>query len=70
MADQWKATLADGLAQLVDKAVTEGAKQEDVYATIAGEIDRLKVTDDRDPDPADTVSEQVVEEPANDWPVA
>ncbi|MDP9588461.1 hypothetical protein [Shinella oryzae] len=70
MADQWKATLADGLAQLVDKAVTEGAKQEDVYATIAEEIDRLKVTDDRDPDPADTVSEQVVEEPANDWPVA
>lgn len=70
MADQWKATLADGLAQLVDKAVTEGAKQEDVYATIAAEIDRLKVTDDRDPDPADTVSEQVVEEPANDWPVA
>ncbi|WP_440981486.1 hypothetical protein [Shinella sumterensis] len=70
MADQWKATLAAGLAQLVDKAVTEGAKQEDVYATIAEEIDRLKVTDYRDPDPADTVSEQVVEEPANDWPVA
>ncbi|UPA26950.1 hypothetical protein [Shinella oryzae] len=70
MTDQWKATLADGLAQLVDKAVTEGAKQEDAYATIAEEMDRLKVTDDRDPDPADTVSEQVVEEPANDWPAA
>jgi len=67
MADEWKATLANDLAQLVDKAVTQGAKQADVYATISHEIDRLKVGDDRDPDPADTISEQSVEEPANDW---
>jgi hypothetical protein len=70
MTDEWKVTLADDLAQLVDTAVTRGAKQAEVYAAIAREIDRLKVADDRDPDPADTRSEQAVEEPANDWPAA
>ncbi|MCR6502504.1 hypothetical protein MUO32_26095 [Shinella sp. CPCC 101442] len=70
MVDEWKATLADDLAQLVDKAVTRGARQAEVYAAIASEMDRLKMADYRDPDPADTFSEQAVEEPANDWPAA
>lgn len=70
MADDWKVILADDLAQLVDKAVTRGAKQADVYVAIVREVDRLKVADDRDPDPSDTLSEQVLEEPANEWPAA
>ena len=70
MTDNWKMTLADDLVRLVDKAVTHGAKQADVYAAIIIEIERLKVADDHDPDPADTLSEQGVDEPANDWPAA
>ncbi|MXN44114.1 hypothetical protein GR138_02865 [Shinella kummerowiae] len=70
MADDWKVTLADDLAQLVDKAVTRGARQAEVYAVIASEMDRLKVADDRDPDPADSLSERALEEPANEWPAA
>jgi len=30
----------------------------------------LRIANERDPDPADDVSEGAIEEPANDWPAA
>jgi hypothetical protein len=45
-----------------------GAKATDVYNAIQDELDRLRVANDRDPDPADDRSDDVVEEASNDWP--
>jgi hypothetical protein len=40
-----------GLEDLVDKAVVTGARQADVFAVLEGEIIRLGIALDRDPDP-------------------
>ncbi|RVG48520.1 hypothetical protein [Sinorhizobium meliloti] len=41
-----------------------------VYAAILDEIGQLRLAYERDPDPADDISEQVIEEPSNNWPAA
>ncbi|MDX0432006.1 hypothetical protein GOL30_24960 [Sinorhizobium medicae] len=56
--------------KLVDAAVVTGARQQDVYAAILDEIGQLRLAYERDPDPADDISEQVIEEPSNSWPAA
>ncbi len=70
MTNDWRAELRLALEELVDAAVVVGARQQDVYAAILDEIGQLRLAYQRDPDPADDVSEQVIEEPANDWPAA
>ncbi|QRM57179.1 hypothetical protein [Sinorhizobium sp. BG8] len=70
MTSNWQRELRMELAALVDKAVVAGAEQTDVYAAVMKEIERLRIANDRDPDPADDVSEQDIQEPANDWPAA
>lgn len=62
----WVPELRLGLEVLVEKAVTKGAKQADVFAALSEEIERHRNATERDPDP----SEQVINEPANDWPGA
>ena len=42
----------------------------DVFETAIEEIELLRIANERDPDPADDVSESAIEEPANDWPAA
>ncbi len=68
--DDWREEFRSGLANLVDRAVVSGARQADVFQAAVEEIKRLRVANDRDPDPADDASEAEVEEPANDWPAA
>jgi hypothetical protein len=67
MAD-WHEEFRNGLANLVDQAVVSGARQADVFHAAVEEIERLRIADERDPDPADDASEGIIEEPANDWP--
>jgi len=68
--DDWRKEFRSGLANLVDRAVVSGARQADVFQGAVEEIERLRVADDRDPDPADDASESEFGEPANDWPAA
>ncbi len=68
--DDWRGRISDDLEQLIDRAVTAGAKQSDVFAEVTKVIEELKVVNDSDPDPADAPSEIVIDEPANDWPAA
>ncbi len=70
MTNNWRAELRLALEELVDAAVVVGARQQDVYAAILDEIGQLRLACQRDPDPADDVSELVIEEPSNDWPAA
>lgn len=70
MGSDWRAEVRAAVENLVDKAVTGGALQEEVYAEAIKEIERLKIADERDPDPSDDMSELTLEEPANDWPAA
>jgi hypothetical protein len=62
--------IADGLKKLFDRAITAGARQEDVFAEIMKVVGELQIANERDPDPADAPSETVMDEPANDWPGA
>ncbi|ASQ04049.1 hypothetical protein HR059_07230 [Sinorhizobium meliloti WSM1022] len=68
--NDWRAELRLELEKLVDAAVVTGARQRDVYAAILDEIGQLRLAYERDPDPADDISEQVIEEPSNNWPAA
>lgn len=68
--DDWRGRISDDLEQLVDRAVTAGAKQSDVFAEMTKTIEELKVANASDPDPADAPSEIVLDEPANDRPAA
>jgi len=70
MSNEWRDEFISGLANLVDQAVVSGAKQADVFKATIEQIERLQIANERDPGPADDVSEESVEEPANDWPAA
>lgn len=70
MSDDWRDQLRIGLESLLDQAVVSGAKQADVFNAAIEEIERLRIANERDPDPADDVSDDAIEEPANDWPAA
>lgn len=67
---EWRNEVRDSLENLVDRAVTSGAKQQDVFAEVAKVIEELRIANERDPDPADTPLETAVDEPANEWPGA
>ncbi|WP_244482227.1 hypothetical protein [Rhizobium sp. Root1204] len=56
------------MESLLDQAVVSGAKQAQVFKAAIEEIERLPIANERDPDPADDVSDDGIEEPANDWP--
>jgi len=66
--DNWRGEISDILEKLVGRAVTAGARQEDVFAELKKAIDQLRAANERDPDPADAPSETIVEDPANTWP--
>ncbi|WVT75531.1 hypothetical protein QM996_25005 (plasmid) [Sinorhizobium chiapasense] len=66
----WRGDLRLGLESLIDAAVNRGAQRRDVCAAILEDLGHLRLAYDRDPDPADDVSEQFVEEPSNNWPAA
>ncbi len=68
--DNWRGDIADELEKLVDRAVSAGARQDDVFAEITKVVRELQIAYERDPDPADASSETVIDEPANDWPGA
>ncbi|MDX0716412.1 hypothetical protein GOL39_24000 [Sinorhizobium medicae] len=68
--NDWRAELRLELEKLVDAAVVAGARQQDAYDAILDEIGQLRLADERDPDPANDISEQVIEEPSNNWPAA
>jgi hypothetical protein len=70
MNSEWQQEFCRGLENLVDQAVVSGARQGDVFEVAIKEIECLRVANERDPDPADDMSEQIVEEPSNDWPAA
>ncbi|MGO7805051.1 hypothetical protein ACC694_22110 [Rhizobium ruizarguesonis] len=64
MTKDWRDGLSLKLEDFVDTFVVKGAKATDVYDAIQNELDRLRVAYDRDPDPADDQSDDVVEEPS------
>jgi hypothetical protein len=68
--DNWRGEISDSLEKLVDRAVTSGARQEEVFAELRNAIEHLEVANERDPDPSDAPSESNIDEPANDWPGA
>lgn len=68
--DNWRGDIADELEKLVDRAVSAGARQDDVFAEITKIVRELLIANERDPDTADASSETVIDEPANDWPGA
>jgi hypothetical protein len=70
MEDDWKAEVRLGLENLVDRAMVTGANQADVFAVVDEELARLRVALDKDPDPAEDGTPEMIEEPANDWPAA
>lgn len=70
MSNDWRDEFRSGLANLVDQAVVSGAKHADVFNATIEEIERLRIANERDPDPADDVSDDNVEKPANDSPAA
>lgn len=70
MADDWRATVKLGLENLVHKVVLSGADRAEVFATVEDELARLRVANDQDPDPAEDGTDEMLEEPANDWPSA
>jgi len=70
MSNDWRDEFRSGLANLVDQAVVSGAKRAEVFKATIEEIERLRIANERDSDPADEVSEHTVEEPANHWPAA
>ncbi len=70
MTGNWRADLKFGLETLVDNAVVQGADRVQVFEALMNEMENLRQACDRDPDPADDMSAETVEEPANDWPGA
>ncbi|WP_018859553.1 hypothetical protein [Rhizobium sp. 42MFCr.1] len=58
------------LEEFIDTFVVKGAKATDVYDAIQNELGRLRVAYDHDPDPAEDQSDDVIEEPSNDWPAS
>ena len=70
MADDWRAEVKLGLENLVDKVVLSGADRAEVFATVEDELARLRVANDQEPDPAEDGTDEMLEEPANDWPAA
>ena len=66
-------SIADELAEMVDRFVVGGAQANDVLDIIAIEVGRLRDLYDRDPDPAEDPRDRdgaAVDEPSNDWPAA
>jgi hypothetical protein len=70
MSNDWRDEFRSGLANLIDQAVVSRAKQADVFEATITEIERLRIANERDPDPADDVSEVAIEESTDDWPAA
>jgi hypothetical protein len=69
-ADDWKIELRTGLSELMDRAVRAGASADQIFDAVTGELQTMKEAWEQDPDPADDPKEQILEEPANDWPGA
>ena len=69
-ADDWKIELRTGMSELLDQAVRAGARADQVFDAMIGELQTMKEAWEQDPDPADDSKEQMLEEPANDWPGA
>jgi hypothetical protein len=67
MTDDWKREVRSKLEELVDGLVINGVSYEDACSVIVVEVNSLLVAHEHDPDPAD---DDVIEEPANDWPAA
>ena len=67
MTDDWKREVCSKLEELVDCLVTNGISYEDACSVIVVEVNSMLVAHENDPDPAD---DDVIEEPANDWPAA
>jgi hypothetical protein len=67
MTKDWRDDLSMKLEDFIDTFVVKGAKPTDVYDAIQKDLELLRVAYDRDPDPADDQSDDVVEEPSNDW---
>lgn len=70
MRNDWREDVRVAVENLVDNAVTGGAVQGEVYAEVLKEIERLKIAEERDPNPSEDAPERTVDEPANDWPGA
>jgi hypothetical protein len=67
MSRDWREELQLRLEDFVDTFVVKGAKQIEVYDAIRMELESLRATYDRDPDPAE---DDAVEEPSNSWPAS
>lgn len=71
MSERLRKEMRERLEDFVDSFVVKGAKPHDVFDDIASAVEALREAYGRDPDPMDdTVGEQPLEEPSNDWPAS
>lgn len=68
--DSWRGDISDALESLVERAVTTGARREDVIAELMKSIEQLKLATDSDSGRGDAPPVIVLDEPANEWPGA
>lgn len=70
MSKDWRDDLSMRLEDFVDTFVVKGAKAPDVFDAIQNALDALRAAYDRDPDTPEDQSDDVIEEPLNDWPAS
>lgn len=67
----WRGRLRLLLEDFVDEFVVEGIDHHQVLDAVSVEVDSLRASLERDPDPAEEDDGKgAVSEPANDWPAA
>ena len=69
-SNDWKIELRTGLGELLDKAVVAGARGDQVFDVVTDELQAMKKAWTQDSDPADDPMEEILDEPANNWPGA
>ncbi|WP_426232330.1 hypothetical protein [Pararhizobium sp. DWP3-4] len=70
MVGNFSEDVRERLEDFVDTFVVKGAKAGDVLDAIMEQAAVLRDAYERDPDPAEDASADVVGEPSNDWPAA
>ncbi|WJH38463.1 hypothetical protein N7E02_07540 (plasmid) [Aliirhizobium terrae] len=68
--DNWRGEISDAVESLVERAVTTGARREDVISELLKSIEQLKLANDSDPERGHAPPQIVLDEPANDWPAS
>lgn len=69
-AEDWKVHLRSGLNEIIEQAVREGARADQVFDALAEALELMKEDWSRDSGFTAGSDAGILEEPANDWPAA